>query len=1040
MIQELLAKWGNWKALADALAPVGARLRPWVTWRVLRWALLVPVVLIAILILLPFLIPVSVYKEQIIAQARSATGRELKIDGDLRLSFWPSFGVRVEKVSFANAAGAVEPQMATMDTMIIGAELLPLLSGSLRVTEVRFVKPVINLEIDKAGRGNWLFDTGTAAAAAPADKTAAGGEISFADARIDDGVLTYRDARSGTVQRIDAIDVVVRLPSLDEPMTIDGGLTWNKEAIDIDASIADPRSLSSGGRSDLKFKAGGDVMTAAFDGTFDAAGNVAAGTVDFGTSSVKRLAAWVGASAGDADRFGAIKVSGSVTVRPDVIALKDAKFSAGGELVQATFTGTVDTTNNRIAGVVEGRTASVRELAKLAGAALPGSNGFGPATVSGPFSFVAGRLAFNKAKFSVDGKGFEATFTGALNTATGGLAGTIDARSDSARQLAGRVGAALPGTRGFGPMTLSGTISTSTGRVAFKDARLAVDGDVLRTGFTGILETSTGKISGIVDLRSSSARELAARTGFALPGVRGLGPLTVTGALSATPGRIAFNDARLTVDGDVLNANFTGVFETAGAKVAGKVALRSSSARQLAARAGIELPEGQGFGALAISGALNSTPQRIAFDNARISLDGMNGSGDLTLTTGARTYAKANLALDRLDLNQYTGGGGPRGSGGTIPPWSESAIDFAPLRAVDADLAFVVDALSAGGLRIGRSALDFDLRAGKLRAALKQMALYGGNGTGTITLNGAGATPDVGIDLALSGIRAEPLLTDAAGFNRLSGIGNITLKLAAAGRSQQAMMRSLDGTVQIKFEDGAIKGANLAEIARTIQSVLTGAATGAAAKTDFAELSGSLIVQNGVGRNEDLKLLNPFVRLSGAGVVDVGNQALNYRVEPRAVRSLEGQGGKSDLRGVGIPFKIKGPWSKLSYSPDLTGVTTGVIDSIVQGRDPLEDLKTQTGLDELFGKKKKPPVPQPETPQQGQPQPSQPAPQEPTPAPQPQSPPAEPQPQDAPAPPAAQDEQGVPPNPQQEGAAQPQKPAPKRKVQPEDVLKGLFGQ
>jgi AsmA protein len=450
---------------------------------------------------------------------------------------------------------------------------------------------------------------------------------------------------------------------------------------------------------------------------------------------------------------------------------------------------------------------------------------------------------------------------------------------------------------------------------------------------------------------------------------------------------------------------------------------------------------------------LNSTPGRIAFDNARISLDGMNGSGDVTLTTGARTYAKANLALDRLDLKQYTGSSGPRGAGGAIATWSESAIDFAGLRAIDADLAFAVDALSAGGLRIGRSVLDFDLRAGKLRANLKQMALYGGNGTGTVTLNGAGAAPDVGIDLALSGVKAEPLLTDGAGFNRLSGVGNMTLKLAAAGRSQSAMMRSLDGTVQIKFEDGAVKGANLAEVARTIQSVLTGAAIGASAKTDFAELSGSLVVQNGVGRNEDLKLLNPFVRLSGAGVLDVGNQTLNYRVEPRAVRSMEGQGGKNDLRGVGIPFKIKGPWSKLSYSPDLTGVTTGVIDSIVQGRDPLEDLKNQTGLDALFGNKKPPaaaqPAPAPEAPAPApaptpaptppQPQPAAPPPAEPKPQPQP-APAPESQPQEETAPPPAQNDQSVPSNTQQEGAAEPQKPKQKRKVAPEDVLKGLLGQ
>jgi AsmA protein len=294
--------------------------------------------------------------------------------------------------------------------------------------------------------------------------------------------------------------------------------------------------------------------------------------------------------------------------------------------------------------------------------------------------------------------------------------------------------------------------------------------------------------------------------------------------------------------------------------------------------------------------------------------------------------------------------GSTAGSGAA---WSDAPIDFAGLRSIDADLDFAVNALVVGGMQIGRSALEIALSGGKLRANLKQMALYGGNGTGVISLNGESGAPQVGLDLTFAGVQGEPFLTDAAGFTRLSGTGNIALKVAATGGSQRTLMRALDGTMQIKFEDGAIKGVNLAEIARTIQSALTGTAVGAGAKTDFAELSGSFVIKDGVGANKDLKLLNPFVRLSGAGLVDIGNQTLDYRVEPKAVRSAEGQGGQGDLGGIGIPFRIKGPWSHLSYAPDLSGVLNSTVDSILKGGDPLESLKDSSGLGDLFGGKKK---------------------------------------------------------------------------------------
>jgi AsmA protein len=301
-------------------------------WRVFRWVLLLLVLFVGALVTLPFLVPTSVYKDQIIAQTRLATGRELKIDGDLKLSFWPAFGVQVGKVSFANAAGGSAPQMVTMDAMVVGAELMPLLSGTLNVTQVRFVNPTINLEIDKQGRGNWLFEAakGEAAPTEGQAKPTAGGNFSFRDVEINGGTLTYADARTETAQRIDAIDVSVKLPSLDQPMTVQGGLTWNKEAIKVDAAIANPRALSNGGKSDLKTKIDGEVLNATFDGTVDEAKSEVAGDVDFNTQSARRLAAWAGVELPKVRGFGPMSLKGALRSTTGEIAFKKAKLSLDG--------------------------------------------------------------------------------------------------------------------------------------------------------------------------------------------------------------------------------------------------------------------------------------------------------------------------------------------------------------------------------------------------------------------------------------------------------------------------------------------------------------------------------------------------------------------------------------------------------------------------------------------------------------------------------------------------------------------------------------
>jgi AsmA protein len=142
-----------------------------------------------------------------------------------------------------------------------------------------------------------------------------------------------------------------------------------------------------------------------------------------------------------------------------------------------------------------------------------------------------------------------------------------------------------------------------------------------------------------------------------------------------------------------------------------------------------------------------------------------------------------------------------------------------------------VESLAAGKMQIGRSSLTLAISGGKLRANLKQLELYGGKGRGVITLDETAAGPRIGLDFEISGVQAEPFLTDAMGFQKLTGTGNVALRVVAAGRSQRGWMQSLGGTAQIRFADGSIKGINLAEIARTISSALTGTAVGSSAIT-----------------------------------------------------------------------------------------------------------------------------------------------------------------------------------------------------------------
>src|SRR6185369_10574214 len=113
--------------------------------------------LVVVLLALPFLIDLNGYKATIAAEVMQATGRELQIQGPIRLSLLPLPEVTLDEVRFANAAGAKDLTMAEVKSAVVRLSLPALLTGSIAASEVTLVAPRINLEIDAAGQPNWAF-------------------------------------------------------------------------------------------------------------------------------------------------------------------------------------------------------------------------------------------------------------------------------------------------------------------------------------------------------------------------------------------------------------------------------------------------------------------------------------------------------------------------------------------------------------------------------------------------------------------------------------------------------------------------------------------------------------------------------------------------------------------------------------------------------------------------------------------------------------------------------------------------------------------
>jgi AsmA protein len=290
------------------------------------------------------------------------------------------------------------------------------------------------------------------------------------------------------------------------------------------------------------------------------------------------------------------------------------------------------------------------------------------------------------------------------------------------------------------------------------------------------------------------------------------------------------------------------------------------------------------------------------------------------------------------------GGGG----GATAAGWSDAKIDFSPLRMVNGKFKLTAKQLIYGNIKLANATINATLSGGKLAAELPSFGLYGGAGKLAANIDAGGNTPSQKINLSLANFDAYPFLKDAAGFQSLEGKGTIALDIATAGASQRAMVSALGGTAKLDFADGAIRGIN---IAKTVRNLTTGIVTGwqgsGNEKTDFASLGASFTITKGQAQTKDLHLVGPLVRMAGAGSIDLPGRTLKMRVDPKLVASFEGQGGKGELQGLGVPIVIAGPWAAPKFYPDIAGILNDPAAAYQQLQNFGKGLVKLPGLNEI---------------------------------------------------------------------------------------------
>ncbi len=225
--------------------------------------LVLAIALAAALLVAPGFVDWNAHKDRISQEVFDLLGRDLTIDGDVSLAILPAPTLSASRVRLANIEGGSAPSMAELEALKVRIAFLPLLQGEIRVESVDLVKPRILLEVLSDGRGNWEFaapQPGPAATlpestGAPVEGRGEGiaAAISLDRVTVTEGSLIYRDAVSGTEEKIDSLYAEIAAESLKGPLAASGKASIRGVATDFELSLG---SLVSGGATPIRLVMG----------------------------------------------------------------------------------------------------------------------------------------------------------------------------------------------------------------------------------------------------------------------------------------------------------------------------------------------------------------------------------------------------------------------------------------------------------------------------------------------------------------------------------------------------------------------------------------------------------------------------------------------------------------------------------------------------------------------------------------------------------------------------------------------------------------
>jgi uncharacterized protein involved in outer membrane biogenesis len=214
--------------------------------------------------------------------------------------------------------------------------------------------------------------------------------------------------------------------------------------------------------------------------------------------------------------------------------------------------------------------------------------------------------------------------------------------------------------------------------------------------------------------------------------------------------------------------------------------------------------------------------------------------------------------------------------------------------------------------------------------------LYGGQETGSVTIDMRPAQPVYTVNLKTDKVDANKLISSVSSVKQMIyGLlaSNVNASFSTGGNAD-SIARSLNGTLGMDLVNGKLANLDMLHELAAVGKFVGGGFAGSAPKgfTNLVQLSGNFDVKNGVAQTNNLKAVIDGGTLAAKGTVNLADQSLNLHVNAVLNNAMSKTVGGTQIGGfmntalannqgeLVIPVIVTGTFQHPQVAPDVEQV------------------------------------------------------------------------------------------------------------------------